>query len=130
MDKYYAENKRIPIGGKYNVIVAGGGPAGVGAALSAARHGMKVLVIENYGFLGGMWTAGMVNPFFDYENKGGICREIVEKIEEQKMGIQNGPEMWGFDIETMKNILDEMLLSAGSPYTFPYIICRCSHGEK
>lgn len=113
MDKYYAENKRIPIGGKYNVIVAGGGPAGVGAALSAARHGMKVLVIENYGFLGGMWTAGMVNPFFDYENKGGICREIVEKIEEQKMGIQNGPEMWGFDIETMKNILDEMLLSAG-----------------
>ena len=74
------EANEIPILGNYDVIVAGGGPAGVGTAISAARHGMKVLVVERFGCLGGMWTAGLVNPLFDYENKGGIVQEIVDRI--------------------------------------------------
>ena len=48
---------------RYDVIVVGGGPGGVCAAVGAAREGTSVLLIERYGFLGGMATAGLVNPF-------------------------------------------------------------------
>lgn len=47
----------------YDVIVVGGGPAGIGAAISAAENGADTLLIEQYGFLGGMWTAGLVILF-------------------------------------------------------------------
>ncbi|MDX1359270.1 MAG: FAD-dependent oxidoreductase, partial [Clostridia bacterium] len=47
----------------YDVIVAGGGLAGCCSAVAAARQGCSVLLIERYGFAGGMATAGLVNPF-------------------------------------------------------------------
>lgn len=108
-EKFVQEQMRTPIAGSFDVIVCGGGPTGVAAAISAARHQQKVLIIEAYGFFGGMWTAGMVSPFFDYENKGGICREIVEKIDARKQSVQNGPKMWVFDVEEMKLLLDELI---------------------
>lgn len=114
----YTETAKLSVGGDYEVIVVGGGPSGIGAALSAARHGMKVLIIESYGFLGGMWTMGMVNPFFDHENKGGICKEIVEEINRLGMSHDTGPEMWVFDIEEMKTLLDRMMLKEGVDILF------------
>ena len=68
------ETLNTPIRGKYQVIVVGGGPAGIAAALSAARHGASVLLVECYGFLGGMWTAGMVNPYLTMRTKAGFAR--------------------------------------------------------
>lgn len=59
------------ISGSYNVIVAGGGLAGVMAAVASAREGMRVLLVEKYGFLGGMATAGLVNPFMNFYERGG-----------------------------------------------------------
>ena len=50
----------------YDVIVAGGGIAGIAAAISSARLGARTLLIERYGFLGGMATAGLVNPFMTH----------------------------------------------------------------
>ena len=46
----------------YDVIVAGGGPAGVAAAVSAARLGAKTAIVERFGILGGMLTSGQVQP--------------------------------------------------------------------
>lgn len=51
---------------QYAVVVAGGGLSGCCAALAAAREGQRVLLVERYGFLGGMATAGLVNPFTPY----------------------------------------------------------------
>ena len=82
-------SKRVPIVGNYDVVVCGGGPAGFIAAIAAARSGAKTAVVEQYGFLGGMATMGLVTPLsvFTYNNEkviGGIPWEFIERLE--KMG--------------------------------------------
>ncbi len=52
------QQREIPIGGDSDVLVCGGGPAGIAAALAAARAGCSVQLIEAAGCLGGVWTAG------------------------------------------------------------------------
>lgn len=116
------ESLSTPVAGRYDVIVCGGGPAGVGAAVAAARAGAKTLLIEQYGYLGGMWTAGLVNPFFDQEEKGGLVRELVDRLKAR--------EAWGafwdicFDYETMKLLLDELCGEAGVEVLFHTVFCR------
>jgi len=55
---------------KYDVLVAGGGIAGIAAAAKASREGAKTVLIEKYPFVGGMATAGMVSPFMKHEVNG------------------------------------------------------------
>ena len=55
--------RRIPLYGEYEVAVLGGGPAGIAAAVAASRAGRRTLLIERYGFLGGMGTAAGVTNF-------------------------------------------------------------------
>jgi flavin-dependent dehydrogenase len=61
--KTYTLKREIPIEEGYDIIVAGGGPAGSAAAICAARLGAKVLLIEALGCLGGTGTAGLVFAF-------------------------------------------------------------------
>jgi len=110
---YIIENRKTPVSGEYDVIVVGGGPAGFGAAVASARGGAKTLLIERFGCLGGMWTSGLVNPLFDYENKGGIVQELVDEINAMGMNSSSG-RMYTFDFETMKLLLDRMVLKAGA----------------
>ncbi len=63
-----------------------------------------------------MWTAGLVNPFFDAENKGGIVRELVHLLKEKNAW--GGWEGICFDIEVMKSILDEMVSGSGVDILF------------
>jgi NADPH-dependent 2,4-dienoyl-CoA reductase/sulfur reductase-like enzyme len=65
---------------EYDVIVAGGGPAGVAAAVSAARQGAKTALIERYGILGGMLTAGQVQPILGRAEGRTMYNEIVEML--------------------------------------------------
>ena len=74
--------RRIPVYGNYDVVVAGGGMAGVGAALAAARGGAKTILVENLGALGGMVTLGFVNIPLDYvSGLGAVFREELEAID-------------------------------------------------
>lgn len=69
---------------KYDVIVAGAGIAGISAAVKAAREGVTVLLIEHYGFVGGMSTAGMVSPFMKHSVNGDtLVRGVFEDIEKE-----------------------------------------------
>ena len=70
---------------KYNadVLIIGGGPAGVCAAISAARFGASTVLVEEGGFCGGMATRGLVGPFmtcYDAEGKEMIIRGLFEEI--------------------------------------------------
>ncbi|MCE5259150.1 MAG: FAD-dependent oxidoreductase, partial [Chloroflexi bacterium] len=61
---------------EYDVIVAGGGPAGIAAAIAAGRFGARTLLIEKNAYFGGTWTAGGMSLIIDYDNKAGLMAEI------------------------------------------------------
>jgi hypothetical protein len=71
----------VPIYGEYEVAVLGGGPAGIAAAVAAARAGRRTLLIERYGFLGGMGTAAGVTNFCGlHANVHGNMHRVVQGI--------------------------------------------------
>ena len=105
----------------YDVLVIGGGNAGCAAAIAAARHGARTLLVERYGFLGGTATAAMVGPWMTFHSGskrivGGIAQEIVERL--QRMGGSPGhlrdssdyvSTITPFDPEIHKALLFEMM---------------------
>lgn len=107
---------------EYDVIVAGGGPGGIAAAVASARLGAKTLLIERYGFLGGAGTAMMVNPWMTYwahfsDGKeiqviNGVLQELVERME--ALGMYGHPKQrTAFDPEALKVVAEELCMEAG-----------------
>src|ERR1700674_6019927 len=73
--------RQVPLYGEYEVVVLGGGPAGIAAAVAAARAGRRTLLIERYGFLGGMGTAAGVTNFCGlHANVFGEMHRVVQGI--------------------------------------------------
>src|SRR5262245_22758171 len=77
----------VPLEERADVLVVGGGSAGIAAATSAARNGARTVLVERYGFLGGTSTAGLVGPFmtsYSADGKepvvGGIFQEVVDRM--------------------------------------------------
>lgn len=98
----------------YDVLVAGGGVAGIAAAVSAARQGAKTALIERYGFLGGMATAALVNPFMS--NKTSTGETLIAGFYDElrgRLAEMNGIIANSFDAESLKYVAQEMLLEAG-----------------
>jgi heterodisulfide reductase subunit A-like polyferredoxin len=80
-------NRQVDITEEADVLVAGGGPAGLCAAISAARNGCRTLLVEQNGYCGGMATAALVGPMMTcYDSSGehmliqGLFKEIVERL--------------------------------------------------
>ena len=108
-NEFKEPSRRISIVKETDVIVCGGGPAGIAAAISAARTGAKTTLIEMYGCLGGIWTAGLLSNLIDYQDKPGIMKEIVDRLE--KTNAQHTAKV--YDAELMKWVLDQMCMEAG-----------------
>lgn len=98
-----------PLRGSFDVIVCGAGPAGICAALAAAREGCRTLLVEAQGCLGGVWTSGLLSLILDAGGKGGIIKEIQERLA-QRNAISRD---WLYDAEEMKYLLEEMVEEAG-----------------
>jgi len=119
MNTYTEPSREIPVHGEYDVIVAGGGPAGVGACLSAARAGAKTIVIEQMGALGGVGTTGL-HTHMNQMNAagsseiivGGIPQELCDRIVDSGVGVIRGG-MLDYDVEEMKIEYDTMAREAG-----------------
>jgi hypothetical protein len=113
----------VPIYGEYDVVVLGGGPAGIAAAVAASRAGRKTLLVERYGFLGGMGTAAGVTNFCGlHANVHGEMRRVVQGIASDllaridRLGGLNAPHLilgkilaQAYDTAAYKIAADELL---------------------
>lgn len=114
MDMLREEARLLPVVRDFDVIVSGGGPAGVAAAISAARNGAKTCLMELKGCLGGTWTAGLLAWIIDHHNKSGIMRELIEELRARHASAHISPNSsFPFDVEEMKLLLEEKCLEAG-----------------
>src|ERR1700730_2578465 len=117
--------RQIPLYGEYEVAVLGGGPAGIAAAVAAARAGRRTVMIERYGFLGGMGTAAGVTNFCGLHANvhgemhrvvQGIASELLDRID--RLGGLNAPHLilgkilaQAYDTAAYKIAADDLLLS-------------------
>jgi hypothetical protein len=94
-------NKTIDVVRECDVVVVGGGPGGIGAAVSAARNGADTVLIERYGYLGGMGTGGLVtiipclSDFDGTMQIGGINQEWIERLTVREAETHPPAEIWG-----------------------------------
>ena len=108
MEYVIEPERKIPIIAEAELLVCGGGVAGIAAAISAARVGAKVMLIEKYGFLGGLCTGSLVLTTPPLDN--GINAELAQRLKEKGAYVpcqRSGPEvahldMYGIDPEIAK----------------------------
>ena len=125
--------RQTPVHGEYDVVVLGGGPAGIAAAVAAARSGRSTLLVERYGFLGGMGTAAGVTNFCGlHANVHGEVRQVVHGVADalleriDRLGGLNAPHsLFGgkivaqaYDTAAYKIAADDLLLGAGVEVLF------------
>ncbi len=125
--------RTLPVFGDYDVVVIGGGPAGLAASASAARHGARTLLIERYGFLGGMGTAGGVTNFAGlYGRRNGEMHQLVHGVVDELLdrldalgglnqpqdGMQGRIRVRSYDTSAYKCAADQLLIAAGVELLF------------
>lgn len=137
--------RQVPVAAEAEVVVVGGGPGGIMAALAAARTGAKTLLVERYGFLGGMATAGLMTSFNGFRNERppnhlqtvrGLAQELVDRLAAAggacgctahgnfgplKPG--EAPYAVSFDPEVLKLVALEMLQEAGVTLMLHTLFC-------
>ena len=111
-DTFAEPAKDIPVVNDADVIVCGGGPAGIAAAIAAARTGARTRLFEVHGCLGGVWTAGLLTWMFDFD-KPGLTRELSHELD--KRGARRGthPDKFVYEPDEMKLLLEDLCTEAG-----------------
>ncbi|HEY0828855.1 MAG TPA: FAD-dependent oxidoreductase [Bacilli bacterium] len=120
--------EELPVSQEVEVVVVGGGPAGIAAAISSARNGANTLLIEQRGYLGGMGTVSLVPafcPYTDHENPviRGVGLELLERMKnnclDQFKQMYAAQLDWvPIDAEVLKRVYDEAVLESGVKVLF------------
>jgi hypothetical protein len=126
-------SRQTPVYGEFDVVVVGGGPAGIMAATAAARAGQSTLLIERYGFLGGAGTAGGLSTFCglhartygeDVRVIRGLADELLDRLVKldglnaPHLTIADGIAAQAFDISAYKIAADELVTGSGARILF------------
>ena len=111
-NSYQEPSREIPIVDQADVVVCGAGPAGIAAAVGAARAGAKTRLLEVNGCLGGVWTSGLLSWILDAGNKTGLMQEILARLDQRGASAKFGSSI-GYDCELMKLLLEQMAVEAG-----------------
>ncbi len=133
MPSIHEPARDTPVRGEFDVVVLGGGPAGIAAAASAARGGSSTLLIERYGFLGGMGTAAGVTNFCGlHANVHGEVLQVVHGIADELLArlarlgglsephaLFNGKiKAQAYDNAALKVAADEIVIASGARLLF------------
>jgi len=108
MSEIYEPGRNVPVTARFDVIVCGAGPAGIAAAVGAARAGAKTCLIEAHGCLGGIWTAGNLAYILDGASKQGFLPELLALLDSY-----DARQGFVCDVETLKLVLEQLCLDAG-----------------
>ena len=118
--------RQLPCMGEVEVLVCGGGPAGIGAALRAAREGVSVLVVEMSGCLGGIATAGMMSHWGG-RSSSKIMTEIWERTRNADLGYswhdENGVGSNAIAHDLQMIVLEDMMQEAGVQILYYTTVC-------
>ena len=124
----------------YDVVIIGGGPSGALAAIASGRNGAKTLLVEQYGFLGGMLTAAGTGPQMTYHAGNvqvidGIPGELIRRMESEGFSPGHMEDFAGytysvtpFDAEGLKWVLEKMALEAGVDILYHTVYTGCRTG--
>jgi FAD dependent oxidoreductase len=93
--------RSLPIRAECDVLIVGGGPAGIAAAIAASRNGAKTVLIERYGGLGGLATGGLIILLLTLDDGtgeqviAGLCQELVDRLDSRGSIVYPGSDLWG-----------------------------------
>lgn len=123
----------IPVIGEYDVVIVGGGPAGLMAATAASRAGRSTLLIEKYGFLGGAGTMGGLATFCgmharaygtDFQSVHGYADELLDRmramdgLNDVHLSVDDRIQALSYDISALKIAADELVVAGGAELLF------------
>ena len=120
-DSTVSFERSLPVRHTPDVLVVGGGPAGIAAALAAASQGASVRLIEAHTSLGGMGTAGMVPAFMQFTDginflAGGVGQQVLDALRSADGTVP--ADGMGIRAEVPKRVYDDLLAAAGIAFTF------------
>jgi succinate dehydrogenase/fumarate reductase flavoprotein subunit len=91
----------LPVRAACDVLVVGGGPAGIAAAIAASRNGADTVLLERYGSLGGLATGGLIILLLTMDDGrgeqviAGLAQELIDRLDARDSSVQPAPEEWG-----------------------------------
>jgi len=145
--------RSVPVFAHADIVVTGGGPGGVGAAISAARTGAKVIIVERFGCFGGTWTSGLLSAIMPWPFVRGIFGDIARRLNQAGGWVYSHPPVvvndgatpeenaakWDaaqgggayYDAEIAKCVLDSMIVEAGvQPLFFAQLVGAIREGDR
>lgn len=111
-DAFHEPAQDLPLVRDADIIVCGAGPAGVSAAIAAARAGARVRLFEVNGCLGGVWTAGLLTWIFDFKDHG-FTAELSRHLTARDARRGTSTDRFVYEPEEMKRLLEELCVEAG-----------------